>query len=190
MKITTIQCPSCGAPLSVPEDAEQVRCEYCGSEQAIERKRLHEPIQMAAPVAPTAPTPTHSPSNQLTVFLLCFFLGAFGVHRFYTGHTVPGLIQLFTLGGFGVWWFIDLVLIGLGRYRDKQGLLLSSSNPALPRGCLFGLITSFLIFQLVSFVARTVSRGSEQQLGALMSTGFWAAVIVGVGVVIWVARKK
>ncbi|HEX6108521.1 MAG TPA: TM2 domain-containing protein, partial [Ktedonobacteraceae bacterium] len=45
----------------------------------------------------------------LTTLLLCIFLGFLGVHRFYTGHIVIGLIQLFTFGGCGIWWLIDLI---------------------------------------------------------------------------------
>ena len=39
------------------------------------------------------------PKDWLVTFLLCIFLGFFGMHRFYTGHTIVGLIQLVTLGG-------------------------------------------------------------------------------------------
>lgn len=57
----------------------------------------------------------------LTTLILCIFLGVFGVHRFYTGHIAIGLIQLFTLGGCGIWWLIDLVMIATGSYTDSYG---------------------------------------------------------------------
>jgi TM2 domain-containing membrane protein YozV len=60
----------------------------------------------------------------LTTLLLCFFLGCFGVHSFYTKRTTIGVIQLLTLGGFGIWAFIDFLMILLGSYRDGNGNLL------------------------------------------------------------------
>ena len=49
--------------------------------------------------------------NWWVAYLLCLLLGVLGAHRFYTGYAVLGIIQFFTVGGFGVWWVIDLVLI-------------------------------------------------------------------------------
>ncbi len=57
----------------------------------------------------------------LTTLLLALFLGAFGGHRFYTGHTVPGIIQLLTLGGCGIWALIDIIQIITGNYKDSNG---------------------------------------------------------------------
>lgn len=57
----------------------------------------------------------------LTTLLLCVFVGGLGVHRFYTGHTVIGIIQLFTLGGCGIWALIDLILIVTNGYTDSEG---------------------------------------------------------------------
>ena len=57
----------------------------------------------------------------LPTLLICWFLGIFGVHRFYTGHTGIGVVQLLTLGGCGIWAFIDFILIIIGSFRDSHG---------------------------------------------------------------------
>jgi len=57
----------------------------------------------------------------LTTLLLCLFLGWLGVHRFYTGHTVIGVIQLLTLGGCGIWVLVDFIMILTNSYRDSNG---------------------------------------------------------------------
>jgi TM2 domain len=49
-----------------------------------------------------------SREKKMTMVLLCHFLGWFGVHRFYTGKTISGILMLLTLGGGGIW-----VLIGV-----------------------------------------------------------------------------
>ncbi|WP_208977358.1 MULTISPECIES: TM2 domain-containing protein [Pannonibacter] len=54
--------------------------------------------------------------------LLCFFLGTFGIHRFYTGKIGTGILMILTLGGLGIWSLIDLIMIIVGSYKDKQGL--------------------------------------------------------------------
>ncbi|MDR3367176.1 MAG: TM2 domain-containing protein [Prevotellaceae bacterium] len=64
----------------------------------------------------------------LTTLLLCIFIGGLGIHRFYTKSTGIGIIQLLTLGGCGIWWLIDLILIVSGSYRDGYGQPLASKN--------------------------------------------------------------
>jgi TM2 domain-containing membrane protein YozV len=53
--------------------------------------------------------------------LLCFFLGALGLHRFYVGKIGTGILMLLTLGGFGIWVIIDFVMIVVGKFTDKEG---------------------------------------------------------------------
>lgn len=57
----------------------------------------------------------------LPVFLFCFFLGMLGAHRFYVGKIGTGILQLITLGGLGIWVLIDLIMIILGAFTDKEG---------------------------------------------------------------------
>lgn len=57
----------------------------------------------------------------LGTLLLSIFLGFLGADRFYLGYTVSGLLKLFTLGGMGVWWLIDIILIVNGTIRDVDG---------------------------------------------------------------------
>ncbi len=63
----------------------------------------------------------------LTTLLLCFFLGWLGIHRFYTGHTVIGVIQLLTAGGCLIWWIVDFILILTNSYKDSNGFPLVRS---------------------------------------------------------------
>jgi hypothetical protein len=65
--------------------------------------------------------PPSEGKSQIVAFLLCFFFGLLGIHRFYLGYVGIGLIQLFTLGGFGIWAFIDLIMIAFGALKPKGG---------------------------------------------------------------------
>ena len=62
-----------------------------------------------------------SPKNFFITVLLCFFLGVFGAHRFYSGKIFTGIIMLFTAGGFGIWYIIDLIFLIAGRFEDGAG---------------------------------------------------------------------
>ena len=59
--------------------------------------------------------------------LLCFFLGVLGVHRFYVGKIGTGVLQLITLGGLGIWALIDLVMIIVGNFKDKEGRFIKNN---------------------------------------------------------------
>lgn len=58
--------------------------------------------------------------------LLCFFLGVFGVHRFYVGKIGTGILMILTLGGLGIWSLIDFIMIAVGSFKDKQGYVIKA----------------------------------------------------------------
>jgi hypothetical protein len=89
-------CPNCGQPQQYPHQGQQ-----------------------------PAPYPgTHNPNTNQTkiiLLLLCFFLGALGVHRFYVGKIGTGILMIVTLGGLGIWVLIDFIMIICGRFTDAEG---------------------------------------------------------------------
>lgn len=75
-----------------------------------------KPAQMAAEGV--------SPKSRLVLTLLAWFLGGFGVDRFYTGQVGLGILKLVTGGGFIIWAIIDFIMAVTGKRKDKDGLLI------------------------------------------------------------------
>ncbi len=63
----------------------------------------------------------YSNKSRLITFLLCLFLGEFGIHRFYVGKIGTGMLWLISNGFLGIGWIIDLVMIIGGSFEDKNG---------------------------------------------------------------------
>lgn len=74
----------------------------------------------------TTPAPV-SEKGFVPTALLCFFLGVLGVHRFYVGKIVSGILMLLTLGGLGIWALVDLIIIICGQFKDKDGYYIKMS---------------------------------------------------------------
>lgn len=96
-----VPCRHCDTPISAIAEL----CPHCGVRQ--------DPGRVALPT-------TASDKKMVPAALLCVMLGVFGAHRFYVGKWGSGLIQLFTLGGLGLWMLYDLILILTVQFRDAD----------------------------------------------------------------------
>lgn len=72
--------------------------------------------------------PKPAEKSWLVTALLSFFVGFLGIHRFYTGYIVIGIVQLLTLGGCGLWALIDLICILANKFNDAKGQALADYN--------------------------------------------------------------
>ena len=103
-----VYCTACGK--QIHESAPV--CPGCGAPQQ---------VRMAAPaMAPRMVSLTDK--RILPAFLLCFFLGVFGAHRFYVGKVGTAIVMIFTIGGLGIWVLIDLIMILTGSFKDSEGV--------------------------------------------------------------------
>lgn len=97
-------CSKCGAEVA----ENDVFCRVCGHalKEGHERGTTH-------PV---------SPKSRLVAAILAWYLGVFGVHRFYAGRIVSGIFMILTLGGLGLWALVDAIVILCGEFNDSDGL--------------------------------------------------------------------
>ena len=107
----SVECKSCGNIIYLNDE----KCPYCGTVNA---RRPVQPQPASRVVYQQLPPQPYQqrylrkgPFNKWVALILCFFLGVFGVHKFYEDRVGLGLLYLFTFGllGFGV--FIDFIIL-------------------------------------------------------------------------------
>ena len=69
-----------------------------------------------------------SDKSGIACLLFLLLLEPFGIHRMYVGKVGTGLLYLLTLGGLGLWWLIDLILLVAGGFTDADGAVVKFNN--------------------------------------------------------------
>lgn len=106
-----IYCKYCGK--KVPEQA--VVCVHCGCQ--IKELASSEPKYTAPPPKVIVNNVNNNANishnghakNKWVAFSLCLFGGYLGLHKFYEGKILLGLVYMFTGGLFGIGWFVDTI---------------------------------------------------------------------------------
>lgn len=73
--------------------------------------------------------PQVQPKSKLVTLLLCYFLGGWGIHRFYNGKVGTGILWLLTAGLCGVGTVIDFIVILCNGFKSKNGMPLRNDLP-------------------------------------------------------------
>jgi hypothetical protein len=61
---------------------------------------------------------------------LAAILGPFGGHRFYVGRPRSAALMLVTVGGLGLWYLYDLIIVAAGEFEDADGRRLTRWDPS------------------------------------------------------------
>ena len=102
---------------------EERRCPYCDEVINFNAKKCKHCGEILDPTLAGYRGNLQAKSDKkiLPAFILAWFFGVFGVHRFYIGKTGTGILQLLTFGGLGIWALIDIIVIVMGNFTDGNG---------------------------------------------------------------------
>lgn len=78
---------------------------------------LERPGSVKRPNSDNEAEHNHPNRSFFVTWLLSLLLGFLGADRFYTGRFLTGGLKLVSLGGLGLWWVIDLVIVMAGGLR-------------------------------------------------------------------------
>ena len=96
--------------------------------------------------------PQTTQKSELVAFLLWWFLGYLGIHRFYVGKIGTGIIWLLTCGCFGIGSLVDFISFLRGTFTDKNGMALKQDCPKVLKTIALVLFILAIVGVILSFV--------------------------------------
>ncbi|MDR2584354.1 MAG: NINE protein [Fibromonadaceae bacterium] len=127
-------CGSCGAVVKIAAEI----CPKCGVRQNAEQSK----------------------SSWKVLFYLSMIIGYFGADRFYVGKIGTGILKLITIGGFGIWWIIDIIIIASGKFTDASGKFVEKQGEKVIKH--FGIGIGIII--VLAAFGQVVSKDSQSSL--------------------------
>lgn len=116
-----MKCNECGAPV------ENGKCVYCGKDFPVNNTSNYnqypnyqqntnyannmQPQNIIINNTVQNTVQFGKRKNKYVALLLCLFLGGLGAHKFYEGKIGMGILYLFTVGLFGIGWFLDFIIL-------------------------------------------------------------------------------
>ncbi len=105
-------CKFCGKEIA----ADAMLCTHCGRQIEEFKQNTQTPNIVINNTNTNTNTNINGtmfkkPKNKWVALCLCFFLGAFGAHKFYEGKIGMGILYLLTVGLFGIGALIDFIVL-------------------------------------------------------------------------------
>jgi len=127
-------CSSCGMPVKIAAEI----CPKCGVRQNAGK----------------------SDTNWTVLLYFSFWLGFLGVDRFYVGKVGTGILKLLTLGGLGIWWLVDLIVVASGKFTDASGQFVEKQGKVIKHlGICLGIC--FIVLVITSVTAPNDPNGGS-----------------------------
>lgn len=117
-----MNCKNCGT--TIPD--EGIFCPNCGISTQLDQQSQNTVLNSKNEYNQIN-TYQSSQKKKSTTLLLCVFLGYLGFHKFYVGKILSGVIYFFTIGIFGIGWFIDIIKILTNKFTDSQGRIITDN---------------------------------------------------------------
>ncbi len=146
MKVYKFKCKDCGSKSYQKLDENTYKCVYCGcveelisdkketlneaknesenQENLNQNKAETKAEQKCCHKSKTADNVASERFTKALInFLICFFAGMFGVHKFLEGKIFLGIVYLFTGGLFLVGYIIDCIVLGAKLLSELLSLI-------------------------------------------------------------------
>ncbi|MCL2540002.1 MAG: TM2 domain-containing protein [Firmicutes bacterium] len=113
MATIPVKCPHCNASATADDATSFTKCVYCGGIYEIAGKATPAPAVPQVVNNYYAPPATGQKQklSKPVALLLCWLFGIYGVHKFYEGKILVGVLYIFTFGFLFIGPFIDFWVI-------------------------------------------------------------------------------